>query len=121
MNQVKDWKKYTREQKIGTFIDARSWYGKVFEKLVLETKLSPADLYGGDQVETFTNREVKSWSKVDRKRSKNRAIAELKDFLIRYERHLLNKWYQQKKKILDKKISKLWDRFGKLDINRPQK
>ena len=120
MNQVKDWKKYTREQKIGTYLDARSWYGKVFAKLVLETKLSPADLYGGEIIETSTNREVKNWSKVERKRSRLKAIAELKTFLIRYEQEMLNKWYRQKKNILDKKISKLWDRFWKLDINRPQ-
>ena len=67
MNQVKDWKKYTREQKVGTYIDARSWYGKVFEKLVCETKLTPAELYNGDEIETYTNREVKSWTKTEKK------------------------------------------------------
>lgn len=121
MNQIKDWKKYTREQKIGTFIDARSWYGKVFEKLVLKTKLSPAELYSGDEVETFTNRDVKNWSKIDKKQSKARAIAELKDYLIRAEQQVIKKKCLKEMNILDAKIAKLWSKFWNLDINKPQK
>ena len=121
MNQIKNWKKYTREQKVVTYIDARSWYGTVFEKLVLKTKLSPAELYSGDEVETYTNREVKEWSEVEKKRSKARAIAELKTFLIRVDQMLLRKRHLKEKKILEVKITKLWARFWKLENSMKEK
>lgn len=120
-NQIKDWKKLSPSDKIGTFLEARSWYGKVFENLVYETKLSLAELCAGDDVQTYTNREVKSWSEVEKKRGKLRAITELKDYLFQVEHRALKKRHLKEMEVLADKMGNIWKKFWKLEADLEKK
>ena len=120
-NQIKDWKKLSPSDKISTFLEARSWYGKVFENLVYETKLSVAELCAGDDVQTYTNREVKSWSEVEKKRGKLRAITELKDYLFQVEHRALKKRHLKEMEILADKMGNIWKKFWKLEADLEKK
>ena len=120
-NQIKDWKNLSPSDKIGTFLKARSWYGKVFENLVYETKLSPAELCAGDDVQTYTNREVKSWSEVEKKRGKLRAITELKDYLFQVEHRALKKRHLKEMEVLADKMGNIWKKFWKLEADLEKK